>query len=118
MKQTKQLFAATVIALSSLFATPAFAQDTPEQKPMKMDKVEMASTPTMTEGEIRKVDKAAGKLTIKHGEIKHMDMPGMTMVFVAKDKSMLDKFKAGDKVSFMVDKENGKLTVTAIQLVP
>ena len=42
-------------------------------------------------------------------------MPGMTMVFVVKDTSMLDKINAGDKISFMVIKENGKLTVTDIQ---
>ncbi|MEO8409304.1 MAG: copper-binding protein [Propionivibrio sp.] len=110
MKQTISLLAASAIAMSSSFAVPALAQTAPDQGQM-----EMAGTTSMTDGEVRKVDKAAGKLTIKHGDIKHLDMPGMTMVFVAKDKSMLDKVKAGDKVSFMVAKENGKLTVTAIE---
>lgn len=77
--------------------------------------VDVAATSTLTDGEVRKIDKETGKLTIKHEEIKHMDMPGMTMVFVAKDKAMLDKVKAGDKVRFMVINENGKMTVTEIQ---
>ena len=61
------------------------------------------------------IDKELGKITIKHGAIKHMDMPGMTMVFLAKDKAMLEKVKAGDKVRFMVAYEGGKMTVTDIQ---
>ena len=75
----------------------------------------MAAMPGMTDGEVRKVDKEAGKITIKHGEIKHMDMPGMTMVFTAKDKSLLSNVKPGDKVKFMVVNEGGKMVVTDIQ---
>ncbi|WP_334187090.1 copper-binding protein [Noviherbaspirillum sp.] len=74
-----------------------------------------SSNTAMTDGEIRKVDKDAGKITIKHGELKNLDMPAMTMVFQVKDKSMLDTVKAGDKVSFMADKIDGKFTVTQIE---
>jgi Cu(I)/Ag(I) efflux system protein CusF len=70
-----------------------------------------------TDGEVRKVDKDASKLTIKHGDIKNLDMPAMTMVFQVKDKSLLDKVKAGDKVRFRAESENGKLLVTDIQTV-
>lgn len=70
---------------------------------------------SMTEGEIRKVDKDAGKITIKHAELKSLDMPPMTMVFQVKDKAMLDQIKAGDKVDFVADKVNGKLTVVQIE---
>ncbi|MDO9200685.1 MAG: copper-binding protein, partial [Hydrogenophaga sp.] len=52
-----------------------------------------------------------------HGEIKHMEMPGMTMVFVAKDKALLDKTSVGAKIQFMVTNENGQMTVTDIQPV-
>lgn len=69
----------------------------------------------MTEGDVRKVDQDAGKVTIKHGDIKHLDMPGMTMVFTAKDKSLLANVKPGDKVKFMVVNEGGKMVVTDIQ---
>lgn len=66
------------------------------------------------EGEVRKIDKAAGKITIKHGEIKSLDMPPMTMVFRADPPSLLDKVQVGDKVSFQAAKVGGTYTVTAI----
>lgn len=69
----------------------------------------------MTEGVIRKVNKDAQKLTIKHGEIKHLDMPAMTMVFQVKDPAMLDQVKAGDKVRFAVESKGGAMTVTKIE---
>jgi Cu(I)/Ag(I) efflux system protein CusF len=69
----------------------------------------------LTDGEVRKVDKDAGKLTLKHGEIKDLDMPAMTMVFQVKDKSVLDKLQPGDKVKFKATNEAGKFTVTEIE---
>ncbi|WP_395400931.1 copper-binding protein [Pseudoduganella sp. UC29_106] len=69
----------------------------------------------MTDGEIKKVDKDAKKLTIKHGELKNLGMPGMTMVFKVQDAAMLDKVKQGDKVRFSADKVDGALTVTSIE---
>lgn len=69
----------------------------------------------MTDGEIRKVDKENGKLTIKHAEIKSLGMPGMTMVFQVKDAALLDKVKAGDKVKFTAEKADGAIVVTAIE---
>lgn len=68
-----------------------------------------------TEGEVRKVDKEAGKVTLKHGEIKNLDMPGMTMVFQVKDPALLEKVKAGDQVSFTADKVNGTYTVLTLE---
>lgn len=65
----------------------------------------------MSQGEIRKVDKDAGKLTIKHGEIKNLDMPPMTMVFRVKDPALLEHLKQGDKIRFSADKVNGSYTV-------
>ena len=69
----------------------------------------------LTEGEVRKVDKSAGKITLKHGEIKNLDMPPMTMVFTAKDPVLLDKVRAGDKVLFNAEKDGGTYVVTAIE---
>ncbi|WP_457279241.1 copper-binding protein [Polaromonas sp. P5_D5] len=68
-----------------------------------------------TEGEVRKVDKETSKITLKHGEIKNLDMPGMTMVFQVTDPAMLEAVKAGDQVSFTVDKINGAYTVLSIE---
>lgn len=70
-----------------------------------------------TEGEVRKVDKDAEKLTIKHGSIANLDMPGMTMVFRVSDPAMLDSVKPGDKVRFIVDRIGGLFTVTKIEPV-
>lgn len=69
----------------------------------------------VTEGEIRKVDKNAQKITIKHGEIKNLDMPPMTMVFRVKDPAMLDAVKQGDKVKFVVENVGGQFVVTTIE---
>jgi Cu/Ag efflux protein CusF len=69
----------------------------------------------MTDGEVKKVDLETGKVTIKHGEIKHLDMPSMTMVFTAKDKTLLSNVKPGEKIKFMVSNEGGKMVLTDIQ---
>ena len=66
---------------------------------------------------MRKVDKEANQVTLKHGEIKSLDMPAMTMVFVVKDKAMLDSVKAGDKVRFKAVSDAGKFTVTEMQVM-
>jgi len=68
-----------------------------------------------TVGEVRKVDKAAKKVTIKHGPITNLDMPPMTMVFQVRDPSMLEKVKAGDKIKFRAEDVKGALTVTRIE---
>ena len=69
----------------------------------------------MAEGEVRKVDKENQKLTIKHGPLKNLDMPGMTMVFQVQDAAMLDKVQAGDKIRFVAEKLDGKFTVTKME---
>lgn len=74
-----------------------------------------ASTLPMVDAEIRKIDLENKKVTLKHGEIKNLDMPGMTMVFQVKDAAMLEKVKAGDKVKFTADKVNGAFTVLTIE---
>ncbi|MDB5938066.1 MAG: blue (type 1) copper domain protein [Polaromonas sp.] len=71
----------------------------------------------MSSGEVRKIDKEAQKITLKHGPIKNLDMPGMTMVFKAPEPSLLDKVKAGDKVKFTAEDRSGAMVVTAIETV-
>ena len=106
MKNLHKIVLATLIGLSSTAATSAvFAQPTTTP----------AAQVSMSEGEIKKVDKEAGKLTIKHGELKNLGMPGMTMVFKVRDPAMLEKVKEGDKVRFVADKVGGALTVTSIE---
>ncbi|NUZ08419.1 copper-binding protein [Schlegelella sp. ID0723] len=69
-----------------------------------------------TDGEVRRVDMEAKKITIRHSEIKNLEMPGMTMVFQVQDPSMLDKVKVGDKVRFSAEKVNGAITLTSIEV--
>jgi Cu/Ag efflux protein CusF len=66
------------------------------------------------EAEVRKVDKAQGKVTLKHAEIKKLDMPAMTMVFRVRDPKMLDGLNVGDKIRIEADKVDGQYTVTAL----
>jgi Cu(I)/Ag(I) efflux system protein CusF len=102
----------TVLAVGALAAPSAHADS--HQTPQPPQAAATAAAATMAEGEVRKVDKDAGKITLRHGEIKSLEMPPMTMVFQVKDKTMLDQVKAGDKVRFSVDKVGGVLTITAI----
>jgi Cu/Ag efflux protein CusF len=81
-------------------ATPATTQD--------------AST-ALSEGEVRKVDKDAGTLTIKHGPLNNLNMSGMTMVFKVQEPAMLDKAKAGDRIRFRAERVNGALMVTRLE---
>ncbi|ALT75965.1 copper-binding protein [Paucibacter sp. KCTC 42545] len=75
-----------------------------------------AADEALTEGEIRKVDLEQAKLTIKHGEIKNLAMPGMTMVFRVKDAAQLATLKAGDKIRFRAERGNPGYVVTELHL--
>jgi len=67
------------------------------------------------EGEVKKVDVEAGKVTLKHGEIKNLDMPAMQMAFRVANPAWLTSLQVGDKVKFSADKVNGQFTVTALE---
>ena len=75
----------------------------------------LAQTADAAEGEVRKIDRDAKKITLKHGPIKNLDMPGMTMVFQVRDASMLDRLAAGDKVLFTAEQLQGAYVVTSIR---
>ena len=106
MKAIAVMLAAAVLGA----AIPAFAQHSHDHA-----SATSSAGAAWTEGEVRKVDKEAGKLTLKHGPIVNLEMPGMTMVFRVKDTALLDKVKAGDKVKFKADKVDGNLTVMEIE---
>jgi Cu/Ag efflux protein CusF len=70
----------------------------------------------MVNGQVTKIDVAAGKITIRHGPMKKFDMDdGMTMVFRVKDPTMLKAVKAGDRIRFDADRIDGQFTVTKIE---
>ncbi|MEY4978166.1 MAG: hypothetical protein RLZZ352_436 [Pseudomonadota bacterium] len=68
--------------------------------------------------ELRRIDAVAGKVTLKHGEIRNLDMPPMTMVFTLREKALLGTLKAGDRVRFQADQINGVYTVLALEALP
>lgn len=105
----------TLIALAASAA--AWGQTSAEDHSAHHPAGASAPTPAtaMADGEVRKVDKEQGKLTLRHGPITNLDMPGMTMVFKVADPKMLDALKAGDKVKFAAENLKGALTVTAIE---
>lgn len=73
----------------------------------------------MANGEVRRIDKAQNKITLRHGEIKSLEMPPMTMVFAVRDPKLLDSVRVGDKVLFRAVKEDGgTYVVTAIRPAP
>lgn len=100
----------TVLAL----AGPTLAQ-TASEHASHHPATDQAAAADLADGEIRKIDKDTKKITIKHGEIKNLDMPPMTMVFQVKDPAMLDKVQTGDKIKFKVVREDGKMLVTDIR---
>jgi Cu/Ag efflux protein CusF len=77
--------------------------------------VQAQTAPEMTAAEVRRVDAENGKITLKHAEIKSIDMPAMTMVFTAKDKAMLEGLAVGDKVQIAVEMVNGKFMLNTIK---
>ena len=109
MTHIRILFTAAV--LSSAFTLQAAADDTHHPK----TQAQSAAAIGLAQGEVRKVDKEAGKVTIKHGPLTSLDMPAMTMVFRVKDPAMLDQIKAGDKINFAADKVDGAYTVMRIE---
>jgi len=112
MNLFKHLLAVFVLAAGALLPVSGFAQAASEHD---HSHASAAPTATWTEGDVKKVDRESSKVTIKHGDIKYLEMPGMTMVFTVKDKGLLAAVKPGDKIQFMVVREGGKLVVTDIQ---
>jgi Cu/Ag efflux protein CusF len=111
MKISKRLFAFFLVISATCFAA-VHAQDKPNPNPP----AGVMSVDNMADGEIRKIDRDNKKMTIKHGDIKSLDMPGMTMVFQIRDTALLEAFKTGDKVKFVAEKLDGAFVVTGMQL--
>lgn len=100
MTHFKRFAFAALLATTTLASTTLLAQ----------------SALDMAQGEVRKIDKDTQKITLKHGEIKNLDMPPMTMVFKAVNPALLDKVKVGDKVQFQADTRDGVIVVTTMEL--
>jgi len=114
MQIRKKRLMSSMLAAAA-FSIPVLAQQTEHSS--HHGAAQIAQAATLAEGEVRKVDKDAQKITIKHGPIQNLDMPPMTMVFKVKDPGILEQVKAGDKVKFQAEKIGGALTVTKIEPV-
>lgn len=113
MKSVLSIFALVPLAIAS--TGQVFAQSSMSMSMAPTASQAGSSQAAVTEGEVRKVDIATQKLTLKHGDIKNLGMPGMTMVFKVTDPKMLSSVKEGDKVRFTADRLGGVLTVTSIE---
>ena len=96
-------------------AMPAMSTSAPNHGGMQMV---AATDADMVDGTVKKVDKAAGKVTLTHGPLANLGMNmNMTMVFRVKDVAWLDQMKEGDKIRFMADTVNGAFTVVGFEPV-
>ncbi len=118
MKKLKSLLILATLAAGAASVYAASHAGAPmAATDVKKDAAAAAPSADLAEGEVRKVDKETKKITIKHGVIKSMDMPAMTMVFQVKEAALLDKVKAGDKVRFRAEQTAGAIVVTEIRTV-
>lgn len=108
----KTVLGATLIAMAAGFALPAIAATHDHGDHAAMQAQGEAQ---MVDGVVKKVDKSAGKLTLTHGPLQNLGMPGMTMAFRVKEANWLDQLKEGDKIRFMADKVNGVVTVVHLE---
>jgi Cu(I)/Ag(I) efflux system periplasmic protein CusF len=106
----------TLILSAALLAFSALSSNAQTAAPASPTTA--AATPVakeMAEAEVRKVDKEAKKVTLKHGPIKNLDMPGMTMVFQVRDEKLFDKLTAGEKIKFSAEQLQGAYVVTGVE---
>lgn len=113
MNTTQSIFAIGAISLAAAFSLPAVAQATAGSTT-----TQATQAAPMADGDVKKVDPDLGKITLKHGEIKELEMPPMTMVYVVEDKAALASLKPGDKVKFRAADEGGRLVETEIHVAP
>ena len=111
----KRITLILVSAVFSLTALPLAAQTTDHSAHHPDTTSVAAATAPMTDGEVRKVDMDARKITIRHDAIENLGMTPMTMVFQVKDPALLDKVKTGDKIRFVAERNGSTFTVTQIE---
>ncbi|MCO5118855.1 MAG: copper-binding protein [Burkholderiaceae bacterium] len=102
-----------VLTAALVFAIPSAYSQT--MRPDGVQDAQSAQLP-LAEGEVRKVDKVARELTLKHGDLPSIGMGPMTMAFSVADSAMLEAVKAGDKVRFTADILEGRPTVTKLEV--
>ncbi|KUY71884.1 copper-binding protein [Burkholderia sp. RF4-BP95] len=118
MKMNQLIATAAAVFAAGAFAVPALAAG--DMSGMDMSGMKMSSgaaaesNAVLTDAEVKKIDLASGKITLKHGALENVGMPPMTMAFKAKDAAMLAEVHAGDKVKVRVENINGTLTIVKL----
>ena len=121
MKSLKCFAVVSAVILSPLAPTTTWASGDHNDKHHAAPTVastvgDGSNAASMSDGEVRKIDKDTKKITLKHGELKNLEMPAMTMVFQVKDAALLDKVKVGDKVKFKAEKAASGFAVSEIEV--
>jgi Cu(I)/Ag(I) efflux system periplasmic protein CusF len=116
MKYLKQALAAASLAISAASVAHAQGAQSVDRAARHVAPAAGATQELLSEGEVRKVNREAGKITLRHGPLANLDMPAMTMVFTATDPKLLDGLKEGDKVRFTAGLKDGTYLVTAIRI--
>ena len=106
---------AILILTTALAAGPAVAQ-APAPDSHNQHHGSAASSADFSSAEVRRVDKDAQKVTLRHGPIPNLGMGDMQMVFRVTDPRMLDDLKPGDRIRFKADKVGGQYTVTELEI--
>lgn len=109
----RSILLAAALALATLGANAQ--QASPADHSAHHPAPSAAAEAPQSQGEVRRIDLAQGKVTLRHGPLVNLDMPAMTMVFVVPDKKLLEGLKEGDKVRFTAAKDNGAYVVKEIQ---
>lgn len=110
--EMKAVVAVSLLALGLGLGLPARAAEDPGSHSAASVATDAAS---WTEGTVRKVDRAAGKVTLAHEPLENLGMPAMTMVFRLKDPAWLDRLEPGERIRFVADKVNGAFTVVRLE---
>jgi Cu/Ag efflux protein CusF len=113
----RQPNASAAVWLAALIGSGTANAQSPVEAPAQAVAASDPAATPMVDGEVRKVDRELGKITLRHGPITNLGMPGMTMVFKVADPALLSDLKEGDRVRFFADRINGAITVTAIEPV-
>lgn len=105
------LLSATLVLPGAAFAAEEHGGHEHHHGTMMQSPAKQGGQSALTDGVVKKVDKASGKVTLSHGPLDNLGMPGMTMAFKVKDKAWLDKMKEGDKIRFAADYVDSAVTV-------
>jgi Cu/Ag efflux protein CusF len=118
MKKPLRSAVCSALAALSAFAVPVSAIAQGGHSSHHGAAVATPAAAELAEGTVRKIDRAAGRITIAHGPIAALEMPPMTMMFRATDPAMLDQVKVGDRIRFAAAEQDGALVVTKLEAVP